>query len=191
MHSNIVHSPRPNPNAAEVTFTAPEEIYSVLALGESLEHPFVHDPAMGINWKLWPMENAQEGGAKEGPVQSEYMWVPDARKVWWDLSMIDAGGRVKRRHYPGVHGNGESEFPPQQEEEDQDAEPEGETEASGAHLPGVTHPFAAHGLSLQPQRNGQPVVHVDAAGGTAVGAGVCTRIDCPAGEDVCRQAYNA
>ena len=39
---------------------------------------FVHDLGMGISWKLWPLE--AEGGAA-GPVQFEWTWVPDARRV--------------------------------------------------------------------------------------------------------------
>ena len=56
----------------------------------------------------------------------------------------------------------------------------------------VTHPFAAQGLSLQPHRNGVPVTVASAAGEAgSAGAGVCARIECPAGEASCRSAYNA
>ena len=150
-----------------------------------MEHPFVHDPGMGISWKLWPQASS-EADTVAGPVQFEYTWVPNARKVWWDLSMIDAGA--------GAPASGKRHYGPPAAEEYQEEQPEQEQapeEDPEAGAPGITHPFAAHGLSLQPHRNGQAVMHVDATGESAAGAGVCKRIECPAGEGVCRQAYNA
>ena len=48
-------------------------------------------------------------------------------------------------------------------------------------LPGVPYPVRAHGLSLQPHRDGN-AIEMDRH---------MSRIDCPAGQQVCWQAYNA
>jgi hypothetical protein len=47
VHSDIAHSPRPGVDGA------PEQILSVLAPGENVEHPFLHDP--GMCWLAVPM----------------------------------------------------------------------------------------------------------------------------------------
>ena len=172
VHSNIVHSPRPDAEKG----VPPEEIYSVMQPGEELEHPFVHDPGMGISWKLW-IDDAEAAG---GPVQFEWAWVPDARQVWWDLSMIDAGGVAAERmvkRQPGSEGAAEAAVTDGTAADAAD----GEGEEIALELEGVPHAFAPYGLTLQPHR-----------GGSAVDPqGLCSRIDCPAGEGVCRQAYNA
>jgi hypothetical protein len=173
VHSNIVHGARGPSSPEDDTFIPPEEILSVLAPGEERTHPFVHDPGLGVSWKLWPSEGEGEGeGSGNGggavPVQFEWTLVPGERRSWWDLSMIDAtagqgGGPVKRSLVVGGKGN---------ECRQSDADPTFE---------GVPHAFAPYGLSLQPHHDGDAVER----------EGMCSRVECPAGEGVCRQAYNA
>ncbi|KIW15926.1 hypothetical protein PV08_05976 [Exophiala spinifera] len=78
--SNIVHG------ASAESHEAPEEIYSSIAPGQTLSHPFSHDPNTGVSWKIWRTDVSNQA-----PVQFEYTWIPDAKRTWWDLSMIDAG----------------------------------------------------------------------------------------------------
>ncbi|KIW73984.1 hypothetical protein PV04_02057 [Phialophora macrospora] len=80
VQSNIVHAPRPGEDGA------PEEIMGAIAPGETLSHPFSHDPNLGISWKIWRTD-----GDNHNPVQFEYAWTPDSTLVWYDMSMIDAG----------------------------------------------------------------------------------------------------
>ncbi|KIV80573.1 hypothetical protein PV11_08066 [Exophiala sideris] len=80
VHSNIVHAPRPGAAGA------PEEIYSVLAPGQTATHAFSHDPQMGISWKIWRTDVDNNS-----PIQFEWTYMPDMARTWYDLSMIDAG----------------------------------------------------------------------------------------------------
>ena len=161
VHSNIVHAPRPGAPKGE----DPEEIYSVLGSGVEVEHPFVHDPNMGISWKLWTEEAA-------GPVQFEWTWKPDEKKVWWDLSMIDAAGDT---------ASGTEAADSTVTNTTTGAADVSNVRRGEGSLLGVSHPFAAYGLSLRPHRDGNGIEM----------EGICGRIDCPAGEEVCWQAYNA
>ncbi len=125
----------------------------------------MHDPGIGISWKLWIDDD-------EGPVQFEWTWRPEERRVWWDLSMIDAAGGDRDENAAveqAVTDNGAPDYT-----SNMGRRGEGD-------LQGVPHPFAAYGMSLQPHRGGG-VVELE---------GMCSRIDCPAGEGVCWQAYSA
>ncbi len=121
--SNIVHPPR------EGSDEAPEEILSTLAPGATETHPFVHDPEMGISWKIWrtDIEN-------QSPVQFEWAWVPNVQRTWWDLSMIDAGevDWLKKT--------------------DAGKQIVGDADGYGKYVGqvGVLHPFADEGMSLVP-----------------------------------------
>lgn len=153
VNSNIVHAPRPGAEGP------PEEIYEILLPGARQTHPFVHDPSMGVSWKLWrtDVENT-------APVQLEYTWIPEARRTWYDLSMIDAG------EAEALEGSGvEAPVP--------DADGYGEYRGSI----GIRHAFTDGGMSLSPDLEGQDQ---DTA------AGNCVRVGCVPGEAYCAGAYN-
>ncbi|OCT45899.1 hypothetical protein CLCR_00061 [Cladophialophora carrionii] len=151
VQSNIVHAPRAGDAGA------PEEIIGAIAPGETFSHPFSHDPNMGISWKIWRTD-----GDNDNPVQFEYAWTPDTARIWYDMSMINAG-EIEWLE-PDSH--------------------EGETIEDGANNDGtgdltgkvaVAHPFGGddEGMRLDPQ-----------------GGGDCDPVVCPAGEQYCLKAYN-
>jgi hypothetical protein len=129
----------------------------VVAPGETLSHPFSHDPNIGISWKIWRTD-----GDNRNPVQFEYTWTPDSARVWYDMSMIDAG---------------EIEWLEPESHEGEALEDGANNDGTG-DLTGkvaVEHPFGGEdeGMRLDPQ-----------------GVGGCDSVVCPAGEQYCLKAYN-
>jgi hypothetical protein len=151
VHSNIVHAPRTGARGA------PEEIPGVIQPGETLTHPFSHDPNLGVSWKLW-----REDVANKNPVQLEYTWVPSSGRIWYDLSMINAGdvqwldadSHVNETIKAGANNDGTGKLT-------------GEV--------AVAHAFGGEneGITLAPHR----------------GSG-CGTIVCAPGEQHCTKAYN-
>lgn len=154
VNSNIVHAPRPG------VAGTPEEIFSVLAPGAVASHDFSHDPHMGISWKVWRTDVANTS-----PVQFEYTYMPDQGRIWYDVSMIDAGK---------VAWTDPSANP---------AEPiVGDADGYGDYLGevAVKHAFADVGMTLSPLVNGAP----------ATEGGSCVAVKCEPGAEFCKDAYN-
>ncbi|KAI1628554.1 hypothetical protein EDD37DRAFT_644346 [Exophiala viscosa] len=126
VQSNIVHAPRPG------VAGAPEEIFSVLAPGQTATHAFSHDPKMGISWKVWRTDVANHS-----PIQFEWTYVPEQGRTWYDLSMIDAG----KIAYTDPNASGKI-F--------------GDADGYGDYVGqvAVKHAFADHGMTLTPMSGG-------------------------------------
>lgn len=121
--SNIVHGTSASSNGI------PEEIYSSIAPGQTVSHPFSHDPNTGVSWKIWRTDIPNQA-----PVQFEYAWIPEVKRTWWDLSMIDAGSVDWL------------------EEENAGKAIVGDQDGYGAYVGqvGVKHAFVDEGMSLVP-----------------------------------------
>ncbi|KAK6382375.1 hypothetical protein LTS17_004262 [Exophiala oligosperma] len=150
--SNIVHGT----SGVDSDGVPPEEIMSSIAPGQTVSHPFSHDPNTGVSWKIWRTDVSNQA-----PVQFEYAWIPEAKRTWWDLSMIDAG-KVGWLDEEAGNAAGEDIV--------------GDRDGYGAYVGrvGVKHAFVDEGMSLVP----------------SVQDGICQAVVCRPGEQFCKTAYN-